>query len=553
MTQSLALNLQALASVQPMLCERVHWPVEGDHLRLAASGDWILRYRGIEVPAVLTELEISRACEAVDPNSRSTIFLFGLGLGELLKALMQRSPGAKFIVWERDPWLLRQALSLHDWSQDLLDNRLRFAMNGDLGPMVQSGLQDTVVLHPLLARLYTNELSLIRSGVLPKRALVCCGSLFVDSLADHLRAEGYSVMSFDMERISQEESDLLIRTWDPAIVMSINCKDGLAEFCEERGVHSVCWEIDPAMTHPARLQGPVPHSHIFTYRKKSTKDFESAGYRNISYLPLAADETKRKPTVLEPEQLQRYGCKVSFVGASLMENFEEFRLAFVRQYQAWKGATAPQAETLMRKVVRMQQSDLSQYSIPEHLSSLCPGFREHSIDMGHPDPIQYLAEISAAEKRLNYMIALAPHGPVAWGDAGWKRVEPHGVRYMGSALHETELPLIYNGSAINVDIGRLYQSDIVTMRVFDIMACGGFVLAEHSEALAELFEVGTEVESYRTLNELMSKVDHFLKHPEQAQAIAMRGREAVLQRHTIRSRVAHMLNAVAASAKPLAA
>ena len=33
---------------------------------------------------------------------------------------------------------------------------------------------------------------------------------------------------------------------------------------------------------------------------------------------------------------------------------------------------------------------------------------------------------------------------------------------------------------------RFYQRDIVTMRVFDVLASGGFVLAEWSEDLAEL-------------------------------------------------------------------
>lgn len=553
MTQFLSENLQALAGVQASLCERMHWPVEGDHLSQSPAGEWSLSYRGAEVPALLSDLEIQQACESVDPETQSTIFLFGVGLGELLKALLERAPQAKIIAWERDPWLLRQALTLHDWSRPLIGDRLRFALNADLGPLVQSGLEAGVVFHPLLSRLYTNEAALVRDGVRSNRALVCCGTLFVDSLADALREEGYSVLSLDSERISEEEAHQVIRTWEPALVMGINHRNGLAEFCEERGVHSAFWEIDPALNEPDALRVRTPHSHVFTYRKSSIEIFEGAGFPNVSYLPLAADENKRKPQLLTSEQQNRFGAKVSFVGASLMENFEGFQAAFSRQHQAWQGTNATPSAQLMKKVVRMQQADLSHYSIPEHLDALCPGFRQHCKDQAQPDPALYLAEISAAEKRLNYMAALAPHEPVAWGDDGWKRVEPHGVHHMGPALHETELPLIYCGSAINVDIGRLYQDDIVTMRIFDIMACGGFVLAEHSEALSDLFEIGVEVESYRTLHELMGKVEHFLKHPEQARAIAQRGREAVLQRHTIRGRVSFMLDAVAGTCDTIAA
>ena len=83
------------------------------------------------------------------------------------------------------------------------------------------------------------------------------------------------------------------------------------------------------------------------------------------------------------------------------------------------------------------------------------------------------------------------------------------------------------------------------MRVFDVLACGGFVLAERSPALAELFEIGAEVECYASADELEAKVAHYLAHPEAARAIALprastRGARA---RHGDRdaTRSAHML------------
>jgi spore maturation protein CgeB len=81
------------------------------------------------------------------------------------------------------------------------------------------------------------------------------------------------------------------------------------------------------------------------------------------------------------------------------------------------------------------------------------------------------------------------------------------------------------------------------MRVFDVLACGGFVLAERSEALAELFEIGVEVDCYANADELEAKVELYLREPERARAIAVRGREAVQRRHTVAARVRHMLAA----------
>ncbi|HIF21046.1 MAG TPA: glycosyltransferase family 1 protein [Gemmatimonadetes bacterium] len=83
--------------------------------------------------------------------------------------------------------------------------------------------------------------------------------------------------------------------------------------------------------------------------------------------------------------------------------------------------------------------------------------------------------------------------------------------------------------------------DMVTMRVFDALACGAFVLAEYSDDLARLFEIGTEVESYATLEQLIEKVQHYLDNPAEARTIAYNGRARVLRDHTIAQRLDTML------------
>ncbi|HUT43969.1 MAG TPA: glycosyltransferase, partial [Desulfobacterales bacterium] len=154
-------------------------------------------------------------------------------------------------------------------------------------------------------------------------------------------------------------------------------------------------------------------------------------------------------------------------------------------------------------------------------------------------------EIAAAEKRTNYIANLGSLGVKVWGDDGWMNTEQYGVKYMGSAGHTFEINKIYSASSINVDINRLYQMDIIPMRVFDIMACGGFVLAEYSKELSNIFEIGKEVETYSTLDELVSKATYYLDHESEALEIAKRGRGAVLKNHTISGRVKYMLKACA--------
>ena len=57
--------------------------------------------------------------------------------------------------------------------------------------------------------------------------------------------------------------------------------------------------------------------------------------------------------------------------------------------------------------------------------------------------------------------------------------------------------------------------------------------------------LGVEVESYQDLTELKTKVEYYLARPDEARAIAERGRQAVLERHTIAQRLRTMLASVA--------
>ncbi|MCB9914655.1 MAG: glycosyltransferase [Planctomycetes bacterium] len=523
-------NLAALAEAAPALHERLTWPVEGGHFAPSGRGGWTYVWRRGSFDA---SLDAGRARElAAAAPVAGTGLVFGVGGGELVDAALAR--GGAWIAWERDPWVLRQALASYDWSAALREGRLRLALGADLLDLVP--FDGPRVEHPFFALVYADERRWLAGAPAARRALVCTGELFVDSVVDALRAEGLEVWPFEPLRFSLEELDRTARRVAPELVVSINLVPGLAEFCEERGLAYRCWEIDPALDEP-RLARPAPSARVFTYRRANVAAYEAGGFAGTRYLPLAADPGRRKPVALTDAERERYGATISFVGASCFEQGKTLATQFVRAYEQWRPGAGRVAGAALEELVRAQREDFGTYRVPELLEELAPGFRDAAYLEGRTDPAKLVAELCAAEKRLNYVAELAHLGIQAWGDEGWKVAEPHGVAYRGPAKHATELPLVYNASLVNLDVNRLYQGDIVTMRVFDICACGGFVLAEHSDALAELFEVGVELASYRTLAELREKAAYYLAHPDETRAIAERGRAAVLTRHRIDMRV----------------
>ena len=443
-------------------------------------------------------------------------------------------------AWERDPWLLRLFLARRELVDELTSGRLRLVLGIDL--LSQAGVPARTVAHPLLERVYAGELALFSRGVGARRATLCAGGLFVEQVRRALEARGLDLWTLEVERLAAEELARTMRRFRPELVVAINYTEGLAEFCHEHGAKLVVWEVDPATAPPRPVRAATDDTFLFTYRRANVAAFRSAGFVHVEHLPLAADPDVRCELELDPDEARRLAAPFALVGSSLVQNASACRARFLRTWRELHGGRGEEAEELLRGVLAEQRADYTRFLVPELLEARAPGLRAAALAHGAEDPALLAGEMAASEKRLSWAANLGRLGLSVWGDAGWRALEEHGVRYRGPAGHREELTRIYNACPLHWDVGRIYQPDIVTMRVFDVSACGRLVLAEHSPALEELFEVGVEVESYRGLNELRAKVVHYLEHPEEAERIARRGQAAVRTRHSIARRVEHMLS-----------
>ena len=459
-------------------------------------------------------------------------------MGESLDAL--KDPSLRLVAWDQDPWMFRCALSRWDLRSALANGQLQLALGVDLLDLVESPSWDRVVFHPLLSRVYPLAQHLLTASHVGPWALVCQGELFVTDLAEALQKQGYRVYPWDTVRLSREELAHTAERVQPDAVFAINYRNGLAEACAELNLRMACWEIDPCVDPPA-CAAPTDRVRIHTWRKANIDAFKQAGFKGVEWLPLASNEQRRQPMKLSPQEIERYGAPVSFVGASTLDRVMDCHTAFSEALSRSHPVEAVLFQDVVEAILSDQRADFSEYKVPALLEQLFPGWCAAEVAAGRPDPSQWLGEISAAEKRLNIVAGLGQFNIQVWGDTGWKNAEVGGATYRGMAGHYREINRIYNGTRINLDIGRIYQSEIVTMRVFDVLACGGFLLAEHNTDLEELFDIGSELETWRTPEELASKIQYYLANPEECDSIALRGRERVCRDHTIQHRVRHML------------
>jgi hypothetical protein len=536
-------NQGALLSCDPQLAAVLADARPGQLVVQARDGRWgYRRNRGV-LSLELRPAVVGRALG--EGPSPQVVRVLGVGCGELVAAALIRWPDATVVAWDREPASLRLAMELHDFSTALRSGRLRLFAGARLLDMPRGGEQARDVIHPVLA----SERDRGRCGAGSGAPWVVLGEggLFVDDLDAALTESGWWVWRMHLDSDGPEWLTSNLRDLRARAVFRINHALGLSEHCARLGIPLVEWEIDPALDGMRAAKGPTDGASLFTWRVANVRPWKALGFPGTRYLPLAANTEKRRP--IEEAKLDRakYGAPVAFVGNSQAEHTPRLRAALQGLIEVWaRGRGVPDAGAEARRLIQLLFAEASaalpENAAPALVQEHCPGLDAQRVASGvRSDPAMLLAEIVGAVWRLQAVGCLAPQGVHVWGDPGWKVLARNGVNIRGFAGHSTELTSIYNSVDVNVDIGRIYQADIVTMRVFDVLACGGFLLAAWSEGLGELFELGTELDTWRTLPELQEKVRFYLARPALRQAMAARGRARVLRDHRVRDRVQTML------------
>lgn len=116
--------------------------------------------------------------------------------------------------------------------------------------------------------------------------------------------------------------------------------------------------------------------------------------------------------------------------------------------------------------------------------------------------------------------------------------------FIGLASHE-RMGEIYSRSRIGFNYCP--TQDTLTMRCFEIMACGALLLLNEvvGHTHREMgFAPGTHFVLYRSPAELLTQIEYFLTHESERRAIAEAGYQETAARHTYRHRVEEMCRVI---------
>ena len=354
---------------------------------------------------------------------------------------------------------------------------------------------------------------------------------------------GYALVGLESKGLGVERFNAACDAHHPQWLFSINFSPEIAYLCSTRGLPYVSWTIDP-LPHKrlALIDGTKPASCLaFAHDLKTVHHLANQGIRAI-HLLLAAPADRRTPTT-DPARLTPYRCDVSFVGSSMIDEMSALdRWLVVRGGDALSAAAMDWSKRLL-DLVGADPAFGGMNSVGG-IDALPDFLRDTSMRGADQDElISLLDGVLSALYRQRGIGVLRDFGGTSsvWGDPGWTDIHPH---YRGGADHGDELTLIYCASGINLDIPRLYQRQTITMRIFDILASGGFVLAERSAALEAVFEEDRHLAYYDSHDELNDVLARWRSAAHARGAIAKAGRQEVLDKHQIKHRIETILSSV---------
>jgi len=537
----LARNLAALATRQPVLAALLGSAMPATVLRARSGGPTcthVVRGALRWLHSAYEPEDEAQKLAALVPVDAPVVELVGGGLGHLPVRLLAERPGVTVLLVEPELGLLRAMLTLFDLVAPLRAGRLVLlrAVDDEAALLATLPASRHVFRLPALADVLADRSRhlrfLRRVGAARGRILAIAYKLLLGDIVDELEERGFAVRILEPGEIAVESFRELCRAVRPHALFSMNWSPELARLATANALGYASWTIDPLPEARLRV---LPGTDLarcvaFAHRRELVEALRRAGIARAAFLPLAAGRLRHPVT--DPAELVRYRTPVSFAGVSLLVE-KEGLVARLRQH----GATPDLEARLLAWIAeefRARGLSFDYPGIAEDGSAL-PGWLREAVP--RLDPRELTDRVNGTLShllRLHRVERLVPEGLHVWGDEGWHAV---GAAYRGRAAHGAQLTAIYNASTVNLDVPRLYQRDIATMRVFDILACGGVLLTEPSPQIREFFRDGEHLFTYRDDAEMVAWTRELARSPALARAAAERGRALVTREHLLRHRI----------------
>ena len=332
------------------------------------------------------------------------------------------------------------------------------------------------------------------------------------------------------------------------IVFSADFISAVSAVCMDRQVKYYSWVCDSLLNMDDLTPLLNECNEVFFFDRQQAAGYAAAGV-NAHHLPLATSAELFDRVIngtgrdnATNGKMEKYRADVALVTQ-----------LFETNYEACTSALQPYLKGYLEGIIAAQSKLYGAYLIPE----LVRADLIEAMNMCYADKtktVNGIKNFRISERELEYMLAcevtnrdirkalslLAPHcDTVLYSPNAVSGID--GLRQRGFVDYLTKMPLAFKNSMINLNISFKAIQSGIPLRVLDIMACGGFVLTNYQDEIAEYLRPGEACVMYESVEDMYEKASFYLEHDTERAQIAAKGRALVEREFTFESRIREML------------
>jgi len=363
---------------------------------------------------------------------------------------------------------------------------------------------------------------------------------------DRLGVAHHTIPLDDLETGSREFIETLLKTvvdFRPDFALTINHfgldREGkLAGLLDDLGLPLASWFVDnPHLILFDYAHPGTDNTVLFTFDADNLDQLREKGFANVHHLPLATDPDRFR-TGSAAAGSPDWAGDVSFVGNSMTDPVARSLARtglpprLVKEYEDVARAFGESGETRVDRFLAHHRPDWQK---------AVAGLDERENRLACESLLTWEA---TRQYRLACVRQTLPFSPLIVGDPGWPPLLPQdgSWRYLPPLDYYADLPRFYPLSKVNFNCTSRQMPGAVNQRVFDVPACGGFLVTDYREQMEGLFDLDSEAAVYREPEAIPDLIRYFLRHPEHKDSIIKHARKRILAEHTYAHRLSLLLD-----------
>lgn len=379
----------------------------------------------------------------------------------------------------------------------------------------------------------------------------CFGS--VDAIYTLEQQMGYTLTKFFhkdyQERISSDFDNYfseIIKGKHFKFCFSFNYYPVVAENCKKHDIPYISIVYDSPFVPLYSYTIIYPTNYVFLFDKQEYLKFKKMGINTVYYTVLPVNSSIIDFLNTKKFNKQKLTCDISFVGSLYNEahNFYE-RLANVNDYT--KGYLDAIMEAQMRIYGYNFLEEVLTDDILQELFRVSP-YANDKYGVETPEYIYanyYLCRKITSMERIRLITKIGEKFP---SRLKLFTINPNAtfpnVKNMGVADYYSEMPYIFSHSKINLNISLKSIQSGIPLRCMDILGNGGFLLTNFQADFLDFFTPDEDFVYYSDTDDLLNKIDYYLSHEKERNAIAENGHEKVKRNHSFEKCFSKILQTV---------